>query len=101
MAKPPPTADALLKRVLKLPNISNVTINGTSHGITIRAYPTGFHPIVAQRREAWIRARGGSISVAEATQMTEQALSELCTIVAPDLDRALRALIDRLKEPTP
>lgn len=91
---------AAVKRLLTLHNLSHVEVKLTARGVSARAYPSTFHPIVRTRREAALRAAAGpdgSISIAAATRANEEAVKgHLCTATGETAELALGRLRDLL-----
>jgi hypothetical protein len=65
-----------LRRYLnKNGDIENVIVQFSHHGVSARAMPNSFHPIVAQRRSMAFAERGGeTISIADATEINNASL---------------------------
>lgn len=92
----PEDIDRRLKKLFRV-DFARIEIGYTDHGVSVRAIPNNFHPLVGVRREAAIAAKEGSITLSEATAIQQDALAPVGKGYGKTLSAALDALEADLK----
>lgn len=100
MPAKPVDPEKRLRRILnKDGGLERIDVSFSHHGVSARAVPNSFHPLVAKRRSLAFAERGGSVSIAEATEVNNNSLATpVATAFAADLDTAAQMLETKLKE---
>lgn len=79
--------DLLLKHQL-----ASVKVTFSLHGVTARAMPETFNPIVAKRREAILAKREGSLALDEVQSLYTETLAAVGRATADTIEEALATL---------
>lgn len=99
----PASIESQIAGVINRHSLEKIEIVALPRGFVVRAIPNSFNPIVEARRQEAFAKCTGSISIAEATRITSEALAPLAsergrTIAEAisDLDKALKPITKRV-----
>jgi hypothetical protein len=87
----------LIRRMVRSGRIEKVTILARERGALASAVPSPHHPLVNERRQAAFAKLGGSVTLAQAVEIGEQALEPVATGRGPTILAAVQALAAALK----
>ena len=86
--------------LLRRYSLARIEVLFTLHGITVRAWPDSFNPLVAERRAAGF-AGAGSVSIAEAEAITSGAMGAIAQANGSGMDEARLGLAAELQRVLP
>lgn len=93
---------AAIRRLLTRHSLQRIEIIATLHGVTARAMPDGFHPIVSKRREDAFAMRGDeNITLKAASEIQTASMLSIAQGSGDSLDEALEALKVELTKTAP
>jgi hypothetical protein len=97
VAVPDPSA-VILRKLLRSYSLQNVKMTASEHGVSARAYPASYHPLVTIRREDGIAAAGGEITLVQSRVIQEKAMEQVGFGSGKTVVEALTALKDDLEK---
>jgi hypothetical protein len=94
------SADAAIRRLLRKHMLSRVVVTFTERGVSARAEPDRWNPVIEKRFRAEIERASGNLSVDQVTAIRARAMDGAVAVaMAETLDSVVADLANRLSKP--